>query len=52
MTTGRISSLVEAVPAGVAVSKPCSKGNCVQVGVSSSGLSAMKIDHARAMLSR
>ena len=35
-TTGRISSLVAAVPAGVAESKPCSNGNCVQVGVSSS----------------
>ena len=51
-TTGRINSLVAAVPAGEAASKPCSKGNCVQVGESSSGLSAMKIDHARAMPSR
>ena len=34
-----VSSLVAAVPAGVVESKPCSNGNCVQVGDSSSGLS-------------
>jgi len=36
-------------PSGVAESKPCTKGNCVQVGESSNGLSAIKIDQARAM---
>src|SRR5205823_14612133 len=51
-TTGRISALVAAVPSGVAESQPCSNGGCVQVGVSSSGLSAMNVDHARAMPSR